>query len=423
MAIRDQNYIVSLAQKVWVADTPDNADASNQELTWTRIGRLPGRWVDSVGYNGMTYILVNDGSFRSQIVAFDGTALLPICTFPFSFYAKTIVEYGGRIFVGGTGTDVNGGEHYAELYEVTGASVRLVRSFSPETFRPGVTWPKVITDLAVFEGMLWFSQKGVKLITYDLTTDGFFGGPMYQQDSSSEIYKLVTGRGRLWGWLHHDSVPANDGIYRISQPADAFTSYDALITLSDYAFEPAVNKRWDQIHIRTKYKACTGVEWSIDGGTTWTMILTTVTTEGTIYQAVANLQGLSPSKQIRFRLTIPCGTDATNFAELLAVTTGFSFESPTPANEVYKHVWMVTVNGAQDIERRDETTETQDVTSIATQLWTWAENQTALVFKDLNGDNKNVKIVSMGENQPVIGPNATDHSRPEAFFSLQLQEQ
>jgi len=163
------------------------------------VTRIPGRWRDSLAYNNTLYILINDGSFKSTIYAFDGDTVTPIVEFPFSFYAKCMIEYAGRIFVGGTGFDVNGGEFYAELYEVTGASVRLVRTFSPDTRNvhkvSGTNeWPTAIDDLIVHDGLLWFCQKGKRMVCYDVTSDGFFGASLI----NSTTLKFTKAGWRTW---------------------------------------------------------------------------------------------------------------------------------------------------------------------------------------------------------------------------------
>jgi hypothetical protein len=399
-SIYHSDVVVAVGRKVYYGDMPDDP-ASGDPITWTKVGRLQGKWVDSIPYNGMLYILVNDGSFQSMIVAFDGTDLLEICTLPFNFYAKTITEYAGRVYVGGAGTDVNGGEHYAELYEITGSSTRLVRSFSPETrnaFLGGLAgeWPRSFDDMTVFEGMLWLCQKGKKMIAYDITSDGFFGAAEIQNETDLNMAKVVSGRGRIWGYFLDADEDANHGIYRIAQPADSVSSWNPTLVTSDFAFEPAQKKRWSAIRVMSRYGSCASIEYSINGGDTWTALtVTVVTSYGKVFYSDASLAAVSPSEHIRFRFKLTstgeAGDARTYHRELVAHTLSFSML------DTGKYGWGFTIIGADEIETRDaeldeDNTQVYDVSDVRTTLRGWVENKTALVFKDLDKTERNVQI-------------------------------
>jgi hypothetical protein len=105
-------------------------------------------------------------------------------------------------------------------------SVRLVRTFAPESYQSRVTHPKRIWDLTVDEGLLWFSEKGKRMWAYDLTSDGFFGASEFQQ-TSLILYKHVVGRERLFCWGTHDSDTTKHGLYRIAISGDARQRYSA----------------------------------------------------------------------------------------------------------------------------------------------------------------------------------------------------
>lgn len=426
--IFNQFIVVQYGRKIFIGDPPENSAATTDgKIKWRKMKRLPGRWKDSIAWNNVLYILINDGSFKSHIFAFDGDDITAVCTFPFNFFAKCIVEYAGRLFVGGTGTDVNGGEHYAELYEVTGASVRLVRSFSPETrnqFLGGVAgeWPTSFDDLVIHEGLLWMCQKGKKMIAYDITSDGFFGAAEIQDDSAFNVVKMVGGRGRLWA----HATGATEGIYRIAQPADTIDAWNPTLITSDFTYEIAKTKRWSEIVVMSKYGPLESLEYSVNGGDTWTAL--TVTTEqptsGKVYFGTASLSGITPSRIIRFRIKLDADTPdsaVTYHRELIAFTVSFSMLDTT------KKAWAITINGSEIIETRDAefaeaTVQTYTVAEIRDQLWSWQDNKTPLTFRDVNGDEYSVAIEAFREVQPVVGPNATGESEPEAHYALTLLE-
>lgn len=429
-AIKDSNYVVQVKQNLWVGTPPANMDTVSSEITWVKVGRLPGRWIDSCIYNGMLYILLNENvsspSFRSRLVAFDGSNILPILDMPFNIYARCLTEYAGRLYVGGTGTDYNGAEHYAELYEITGASTRLVRSFSPET-RYSLTgdWPHVINDLLVFEGMLWWYQKGYKAITYDITSDGLFGAAEkpYGSNSTLEFYKFTSGRGRAWAWGTDSGDATKNGIYRIAQPNNnplAAAPISTLIT-SDFTFEPGSKKRFSEFKCLTKYAALASLSYSIDAGENWTSLSLTTQQNNALWINSADLSAIAPIEHIRFKLTMSQTTTMTYSKELIAYTFTFAFLDSG------KRAWNLIINGADSIETRDAlleeaTTQATDMTDTADTIWGWARNKTKLTLTDIDGSTANVQMIGLKEHMPVIGPNIDSEGRPEAFYSVQLLE-
>jgi hypothetical protein len=374
---------------------------------------------------------VNDGSFKSSIYAFDGDTCVPIVSFPFNFYAKCLIEYAGRIFVGGTGTDVNGGEHYAELYEVTGASTRLVRSFSPETrnyFLGGVEgeWPQSVDDLTVHEGLLWMGQKGKRVVAYDVTSDSFYGASEIQSNADLNFAKIISGRGRLWAYGVDPSDDTKHGIYRIAQPADGIASWKPTFVSSDFAYEIASLKTWSEIQVMSRYGSVSSIEYSVNSGESWTALSPVNTASGKVYFSAAPLSAVTPSKIIRFRIKLTdtgdAGSAVTYHRELVAFTVSFSMSSATQ-----KKAWGITVNGSEMIETRDAEfdegiTQTYVPSEIRSQLWTWANGQSVITLRDLDGSDYQVKIEGFREIMPVIGPNVTGDTESEAQYALTLLE-
>ena len=427
MTLRDTNVVVALGRTVWVGNVPDDPDPDvSGAITWTKVGRLPGMWMDSQSYNGMTYILCSDNSFTSSVVAYDGDGILPICTFPTSFYAKCMIEYGGRIFVGGTGTDVNGADLYAELYEVTGASVRTVRTFSPETRTELANngWPTSIEDLVVHEGLLWFCQAGKRLMAYDVTSDGFFGGSEILGVADLNFVKLVTGRGRVWGYGDRASSFTSVGIYRIAQPADSGTITPALwkptMVTSDFAYEPGMKKRWREIKVRHRYGAMTSIEYSLNSGGSWTSLALVSEYVREVFTTTADLAGIAVSESIRFRFKLDSTDGLTYHKELVAFSVSFAML------DTGKNAWSFIIVGADEVETEDASltegvTQAQDVALTGSTLTGWAYNRTPLVFTDIDGATYDAQIVGFQRSVPVVSRPASG-TYHEGFYSITLQE-
>jgi hypothetical protein len=380
---------------------------------WTSIGRLPGRWVDSVAYNGLVYILCGAADDVTSVVAFDGGQILPIADFPFNFTGQAMASYGGRIFCVGTGTDLSGNARYAEVYEITGGMLRLVRTFQPESYTAGAIFPKDAKHCVVADGLLWFPSDGDKLYAYDITSDGFFGASDIPF-SSNQYYKLVVGRERLYAWAH-DATAGARSIHRIAQIGDSVSSWSGEFTTSDFTLEPGRMKRWSEMRVLTKYGAA-AMEYSTDGGVNFTALSVNTATDGDFRTNVADLTAIAASPYIRFRFTLPRGTDVAGFTELLGFTMSFIFV------DTGKRAWSFTLNVADEVEGQDGLSVPQDVDAIIDALFLWATEKTPLVFTDINGDQANISIGFASEIQPVIGARGPGGSRVEAIVSLTFGE-
>jgi hypothetical protein len=424
MAGRD--LVLSMGGTLYLCDVND----ARTSTRFTRVGRLPGRWRDSVAYNGLVYILCSDSEQRTSLVAWDGSTVLPVVDFPFNFVGRCITVYGGRLFVGGGGADVTGTDRYAELYEITGASLRLVRSFSDDA-RAGRTSPATFYDLCVHEGLLFCGSDLHYLVAYDLTRDALFGGPNIIPDPSDRsVYTkfLLSTRERLFAWCEDGAgsgAGSADGFYRwpsvaadlSDDPTTAVTSYDAIVETSDFAPEPDRDKRWSSLRVLTRLATpgTAGVDasYSVDGGDSWTALTATDTVDGAFTQSDFDLSGVPLSKVIRFRLTAT-KTDLT-FTEVIALTCNFLFLDSG------KRAWQFSVNGAEKIEALDLTTITQDVLEIDQTLWEWWEDKQLLDFTDLDGVVRKVIVSDIGDAKPYVGNKLADGSR-EGFYSLVLTE-
>jgi hypothetical protein len=413
--LSEGGIVLAAANKLFVGAVPLHPNRTAGSIKWTAIDRLPGHWIDSCSYAGRTYILCGDNHKTTSLVAFDGSSIMPIATFPWNFDGTCITEYAGRLYVGGHGTDLNGGPNSGELYEVTGASVRLVRSFAPLAARGSAVVPTSIRTLAVDEGLLWMNCKGLGLIGYDVTSDGLFGGPDYQQGADFDVFALVGGYGRLWAWGHSDaSYATEDGLYRIAQADDVVSDYTAELVTSDFVYEVAVKKRLSQLRVLTRYVSATA-SVSIDGGATWTALSRTgEEIQGYNRVCTFDLSAVNPTEHWRFKIDMDMGTDPDVIGELVAYSCAFAFL------DTGKRAWTLTINGADAIEGRDGSTVSQDVALTASTLWGYAEDKTKLTYHDLDGSTANVQLQGFKESQPVIGPNVG--TRPEAFYALTLIE-
>lgn len=161
--------------------------------TFTVIDRMPGRWQASCSHNLMAMILCTDGDYKTFVVQSDGSTVQTLVEFPVNFQGRAIASYGGRLYVLGVGFDFNGQESYVELWEVTGTSLRSIKTWAPERRLtndpiPGVDDLPITGDsMCVHEGLLFLGVISKSLIAYDVVNDGLYSGPALQ-DITQEAY-------------------------------------------------------------------------------------------------------------------------------------------------------------------------------------------------------------------------------------------
>ncbi len=435
-AAEGDRVVMSIDDVLWVVNIPDNPADVPQMDDWVRIGRLPGRWVDSCVSSGLTYVLLASLDQQTELVAFDGTQILPICTFPYNFQGQSLCSYGGRLFVGGSGLDIQtGAPRYAELFEVTGASVRLLKTFAPETRQPETWIPNSIPTMTVHEGLLFFGLRGLGLQAYDLTTDSFYGASLYSPvDAAADVRHLISARDSLMAWVYPITANTGDsGWFRPATSQETVATYDSQIETSDFATAFDRKKRWKQLRVLSRY--VTGnmtIYYSVDGGNTFVSLPDIVKeANGRTQLWTVPLDVVPESRSIRFRFHVPSGTDVAAFREFVAFTASFrmSDSDSVGSGEKEKLGWTFTITAAQLQEQADGSTEENDVLAIQTSLWSAARDRTELKFRDVDGTEYQVEIDTLEETQPwVLKPIEGGNQPPvdvpdrEAHFRVVLVE-
>lgn len=425
---------------LFTVSLPDNRTAGPDPDDWVRIGRLPGRWVASGYYSGLLYILCSGSDMRTQLVAFDGTSILPITDFPYNFVGESLEVYGGRVYIGGSGRDVQTDTpRYAELYEITGASLRLIRTFAPERWGAGGTQPTSIPSMAVHEGLLFLCIKGQGLVAYDLTTDSFYGASEFAPtDSAAMATHLLSGRENLFAWCGTLANHAGDsGWYRPATSQETVSAYDSVLETSD--FSPSIDrtKRWKQVRAMVRYPNANGavtMAYSTDGGSSWSSYAAgTIENVGYLRLVTWDLDAATESRQIRFRFKVGNSTSVSAFREFLGYTASFRIldSDVVGTAEKEKRAWVLTIGGLDRIEAEDGSSITQDLEAIRQQLWAWARDREQLHFLDLDGSTATVEIDTLDESQPDVlppieyrqtGAMAVESEGREAYYKLTLVE-
>lgn len=404
-------FLAQFGNTLWMIDVNDDAD----DAKWINVGRLPGHWQDSCIYNGLTYILVSTWPEQeTAVVAYDGAQILPIVSFPYNFTGKQIVEYGGRIYVGGHGRDTVGNAAYVELHEITSSSQQLIYNFSEEHGR-GLNPPHRTYAMVVHEGLLFIGTDQPHLLVYDQTRDGLWRGPEVKSSPGGfdlATHHLFSSRQRLWAWCYEDTDTAH-GFYRLAvDNADlSGGSYESKVETSQFQPEPGMNKRWSELRVLTRGQAASA-EWSLDGGQTWTALTGSTVQSGDLYETTFDLDGVSRSIRLRFTIT-KTGVSASYLP--LGFTLAFAIL------DTGKESWQFSVLAADNVEGVDEASVLQDIQALHDTLKQWKAEGTYLDYTDLHGNVHTVYVSDLREDQPVIGPADVNGSR-EAFYSVSLME-
>jgi hypothetical protein len=417
---------------------PDSANFFDSD--WTRVGRLPAPWIDSCWMGQQLYILCGSADSQASVVAFDGVQILPVCDLPFNFYGKSITSYAGRLYVGGAGLDVGGGNAYAELYEVTGASVRLVKTFAPEQRSGRYVAPTTIDAMVVHEGLLFFGQTGYGLIAYDVTTDSLYGAQTFDGGGSTRaVVALTSARSRIWAWVPYPTIPFQNGIWGGAVSGDSVPDfgYSGIFISSDFSQEIDRMKSWKKVRVLTRGDSNDPVvQASVDGGQTWIACpLLDEDAAGSASFRSYDLSGVPTSRLIRFAISLPRFSSPTvGFAELVAFSASFQLVDSDNLHEngTQKLGWTFVVDGNVRRELDDGSVEEKRVDELRSLLWGWATSRQSLSFTDVDGQTYTVVIDSCDETQPFVlppvvfddpaGP-AGDAPAREAFFALTLLEE
>jgi len=387
------------------------------------------------------YILCGGADKMTSVALFDGVQVLPVTELPYNFFPKCIVPYAGRLYVGGAGLDISGVEQYAELYEVTGSSLRLVKTFADEGHSGRYVNPRKIDHMAVHEGLLFFGEYEQGLIAYDVTTDALYGAHRFdpgQEHTTCTALYILSARSHLWVYASRPASPFNNGIWGSVSAGDAFpldASSGEMVT-SEFAPELDRLKKWDKFRLLTRGDSNEPVVYqSTDGGLNW-LPCTQLTTEPT---GVGRMRTYDLADRVshstKFKILLPrYGSPTVSFAELVSFSASFTLidTDDLHANGQEKLAWQFAVAGVETVELEDGSIDIQRLGELREQLWAWAQERDPVEFTDTDGTTHTVVIDSIRENQPVILPPVTfkssvdvddvDSGR-EAFFALTLVEE
>ena len=407
-----RDVLIQMSTSLYLLDVNDARDS----LTAVRVGRLPGQWRDAVTYNGQTYILLTDSEQHTSVVAWDGTQVLPVTDVPYNFLGKCLEVYAGRVYVGGGGADLNEVDRYAELYEVSGASLKLIKTFAAEA-RAGQTVPSTIFDMTVHEGLLFLGTNIGQLVAYDITRDALWPGLQIRDltGRNLEARNLLSTREKLLAWCYDTNrTDPVDGFYRMAtDDLDVEEAYTSSLTTSDFLPQPDRQKRWANLRLVTRYDTAT-FEVSQDGGATWASVSGVVAEAGDVSYTDYDLSALDPSSGIRFRFSMSNTT--VDYGEIIAFTCRFYWLDSG------KQAWSMTVLGTDQPEGVDGSALDQDVAALRSTLWSYWTDRTTLVYRDLDGTDHTVYVSDMSELQPIIADAVDENGTREAQYSLVLTE-
>lgn len=452
---------------IFVSGSGDNAK-------WTQVGVLPGPYVASVTYNNAVYFLTRSGNSRTQLSMSQGDQIFPVLDFPYAFRGYSMCEYAGRLYIGGVGYDLNGDANHGELYEVSGTSLRLVRTWAGEVARPpadvigndqngdpydGTGWPgipapiggpiispgvgvpppppppprghavlsdatphrpvmrqRVMThmrDLVVAEGLLWMPDSSwTGLEAYDATTDAFYGGPRLRDGDDSGIeFTHLLGFGSSIYAFGTSSVVANQGLYRTEEREDAGVYYP-FFTTSDFAPEPSRQKFWNRFTTLTRGDGAPYLDYSTDSGQSWFRLdPAEEIAVGYRVESTWDLSAIAPSRAVRFRITWAMpGTYEEVQGELIAHSLSFLVRGED------KKRWVFTVNASAGVGDLDDRLLEQSPSDVKTFLWALKGETSPVQFRDVDGVDYNVIVADISENHPAIDPDG------EAYLPITLIE-
>lgn len=387
-------------------------------------GVLPAKPVQMVPYNGQMYILCGNAYREGFVASSTGQDVITVCELPYAITPRCMAQYNGRLFIGGGGYDLSQNEHYGELHELSGTSLRLVRTFKREadTKRQRV---QTIRWMDVQEGLLWFAgPSGYNLSCYDAATDAFFTGPSIPAGavygSPSPKVQMVLGyRNLLLAWVDHVDA-ANRGIYRTRIQATEHTTTEySFVDTSDFGPEPARLKAWSEVAIETRYGGIGSCQASIDGGLNWINLpLAGVVTNGNVIVSRFTVTGtVAPSTRIRLRFSV-AQLAFDQASELVSHTLSFLFLDSG------KHGWQIAIPCAWNLEV--EHLEPEAVMEGETAppferlnaLWAWADARQPIAFIDRDQTTHQVILTQCVETEQVQNPKMTR----ETFFSTYLVE-
>lgn len=373
----------------------------NDDRMHPSAGRVPGTIRDSANYNGSLYLLAyRDGEFEGHVLSTTGQDLVTVVDIPFAAAPRCLEAYAGRLYIGATGYDLDGNDRHGELYELTGNSLRLVRTFGGAAGAGGKRIPGIYS-LTQADGLLWMPNSDTgHLECYDAANDAFFTGPEVPWASQHNgRVALVKGfRDRILCWVDNTTAAASTWRGVCVLDGGWVDTHDSAVETSDFGPEPARTKRWSRVSVETRLGPVSGLAYSVNGGATWTDLGPGTTEQsGDLWMTTWDVTSAPQSHRIRLSFGLRQAPGSRPI-ELVSHTLSFLM-APTG-----KHGWQLTIPAVWELEQLDG--DVEHAVSPADRVrafWDWFDARTVLALRDRDGRTYQVQITSPVEGEPHQG--------------------
>ena len=392
----------------------------NDGYTWdgttlsTKIITLEGTPIAAAVGSGVMFIACQGNPARIYMV--QGDQFNEMAQWPSEFQPDDSV-FLDTLYVSGGGPDASGGQ-FGEIWRLTNQGLELMYEFP---LIHGTGWDYRIRSLGARDGIMLFSyNKGAGVGFYDPTLD-IFADPVLGFGLGSRTAAVQTGTSRVIGILDWKGATtigvAGTGLFE----ENGFSDYQLISSLFG-STSKRVTKLWNICELTFSpfdVSQSIAVEFSKDGGTTWTAMTPLTAFTNGITKAYYSFPASTFSSVMQYRLTVLGAGLALNVLDI-----SFSF---IEASQNPKRRWRFAIDiyGDEDEPMKFNDGNDFDRTSIQMKHELDALWNKRFQFEDIFGDTYTVMMPAPSVRVDDVKRNAED-SDPntvtgvEALYTVNL---
>ena len=276
-----------------------------------KIVTLEGTPVTASVGSGVMYVCCQGNPAR--IYMLQGDQFNEMAQWPSEFQPDDSI-FLDTLYVGGGGPDVSGGQ-FGEIWRLNNQGLELMYEFP---IMHGTGWDYRIRSLGARDGLMLFSyNKGAGVGFYDPTLDTF-ADPVFGFGLGSRTPSVLTGTARVIGILDNQGATvvgiAGNGLYYES----GYSDYQIISSLFGSTSE-RVSKLWNICEVTFSpfdVSQSIAVEFSKDGGTTWTALTSQTTFINGLTKAYYAFPAGTYASVLQYRLTVLCNSQVLNILNI-----------------------------------------------------------------------------------------------------------